>query len=54
MLIEGIIAFGGLGLIAAGLMAVHWWVGRLERIDKERLGRAAAEAPDHPVELTSR
>ena len=43
MLIEGIIAFGGLGLIMAGLVVVHWWVGRLERIDKERLRRAATD-----------
>jgi hypothetical protein len=42
MLIDAIIAFGGIFLIGVGLLTIHWWVGRQQRIERDAEARKAA------------
>ena len=46
--------FSGPFLFMGLLFTIHWWLGRLERVEKERRARAAAGTSDHSVELTAR
>ena len=44
MRIDATIAFGGPFLIGVILLTLHWWLGRQERIERERENARKAEA----------